>query len=511
MVNEPSIARTTEVPAGLQPTPQTIAPMVDEPSLAGATEVPAGLGVVPKVKKPFDETDQNFFHRLGHGKTDAVLSLLSGIAAMGTAPTRSLGVALASGLGAGAQAYQGQRQFGLEKQIAQRKLEQEQQRIGISQGELDLLKQLNPAKYAEIIAQIGLTGAQTGLYGAQTARTRALTPLEMQKLATEAALGNAQAKAVMAGQIDITPVPNLQGGVDYVGFDKITRQPIDVSGLTNVLQGAPSTTTPAQGTPAPAGGGAKPTVAPTTPVKPVSPQAPQGVWKPTADLPPNFSRGIYILPGYQEQKLRDDEAVRNQQNAATQANHQIMTLKTMEQQMANLPEKGWQVPGAGATERQNILRSANAFVQSLGGQPIADTASGENLMKFTNALGASLAHSVSGRASGQVIDFAIKSNPGIENSKMGFKRLISAMNQAAQYEKLMADSQQNYFSKYQTLQGWRQAFDKANPPQYFAQRAVMNTADPRDVAELRKNPKNTALRQAFDAKYGNGVSRYFVR
>lgn len=63
--------------------------------------------------KPYDrEHDQNFFHRLGHGETDAVLSALKGIAAMGAAPTRSLGVALATGLGAGVDAYQGQREFG---------------------------------------------------------------------------------------------------------------------------------------------------------------------------------------------------------------------------------------------------------------------------------------------------------------------------------------------------------------------------------------------------------------
>lgn len=46
-----------------------------------------------------------FLDRLAQGKTDAVLPFLSGIAAMGTAPTRHLGVALAAGLGAGTQTY----------------------------------------------------------------------------------------------------------------------------------------------------------------------------------------------------------------------------------------------------------------------------------------------------------------------------------------------------------------------------------------------------------------------
>ena len=58
------------------------------------------------------KTNNKFLQRLGHGETDAVLSAIQGIAAMGAAPTRSLGVALATGLGTGAQAFQGQREFG---------------------------------------------------------------------------------------------------------------------------------------------------------------------------------------------------------------------------------------------------------------------------------------------------------------------------------------------------------------------------------------------------------------
>ena len=63
--------------------------------------------------RPYDpKTNNKFLQRLGHGETDAVLTALQGIAGMGAAPTRSLGVALATGLGTGAQAYQAQREFG---------------------------------------------------------------------------------------------------------------------------------------------------------------------------------------------------------------------------------------------------------------------------------------------------------------------------------------------------------------------------------------------------------------
>jgi hypothetical protein len=66
-----------------------------------------------KSKPAYDpKTNNSFFQRLGHGETDAVLAALKGIAAMGTAPTRDLGVALAAGIGSGAGAFQEQREFG---------------------------------------------------------------------------------------------------------------------------------------------------------------------------------------------------------------------------------------------------------------------------------------------------------------------------------------------------------------------------------------------------------------
>ena len=56
--------------------------------------------------------DNNFFRGIAKGKATSIIPLLAGIGAMGTARTVSPGVALAAGLSAGAQAAQGQREFG---------------------------------------------------------------------------------------------------------------------------------------------------------------------------------------------------------------------------------------------------------------------------------------------------------------------------------------------------------------------------------------------------------------
>ena len=97
---------------------------------APAAEKPQGLGAAaPKDNNIFKG---KFFTGLKEGKATSVIPFLSGLAAMGTAPTRSLGVALSAGIGAGAQAAQAQRAF------------------KIKQGELDVAKQLADARTMEI-------------------------------------------------------------------------------------------------------------------------------------------------------------------------------------------------------------------------------------------------------------------------------------------------------------------------------------------------------------------------
>jgi hypothetical protein len=96
----------------------------------------APAAIAPATTAPAPE-DNNIFKGkfvtgLKKGKATSIIPLLSGLAAMGTAPTRSLGVALSAGIGAGAQAAQAQRAF------------------GIKQGELKVAQQLANARTMEI-------------------------------------------------------------------------------------------------------------------------------------------------------------------------------------------------------------------------------------------------------------------------------------------------------------------------------------------------------------------------
>ena len=90
---------------------------VDQPSIPVST--PDKADVAPSL---WDKAKSGLAS-VGLDKASNVVPLLTGLAAMGTAPTRSLGVALASGLGAGAQAYLPAQAQSIQNQRAQYQLD----------------------------------------------------------------------------------------------------------------------------------------------------------------------------------------------------------------------------------------------------------------------------------------------------------------------------------------------------------------------------------------------------
>lgn len=118
---------------GGDPTDPTYDPLPSDPgggptpnvSLTGSSgSGPIGPSAPPdRSGAPAEKPEHHgFLHDLS--RPENFIPILAGIAAMGTAPTVHPGVALAAGLGAGANAYQAQRQFGLEQQATAQKGEQ---------------------------------------------------------------------------------------------------------------------------------------------------------------------------------------------------------------------------------------------------------------------------------------------------------------------------------------------------------------------------------------------------
>lgn len=103
--------------------PLSSAPMPAPSDTPNASRLGATLastnGAAPDASAPIggDQQSHGFFHNLFHSTpgsddhTNAVLSALSGLAGMATAPTRNIGYALASGLQSGVGTYQGLRNY----------------------------------------------------------------------------------------------------------------------------------------------------------------------------------------------------------------------------------------------------------------------------------------------------------------------------------------------------------------------------------------------------------------
>lgn len=109
-------------------------------------------------------TDTSFGSQVKHGKADAILSILAGLGAAGTANTSNPLYALATGLSAGAQAYQGQRQFENERAKSAQDYAIKRARAGFEGALAAGALYLTPAQRAEFMQRalgFGIGNTQT--------------------------------------------------------------------------------------------------------------------------------------------------------------------------------------------------------------------------------------------------------------------------------------------------------------------------------------------------------------
>jgi hypothetical protein len=182
---------------------------------------------------------RGFFDDLKHGRTDAVLSLLSGLSAAATANTRNPLTAAFTGLGAGAQAMQKQREF--EQQRAQ-----QGQELAIKQGKLGIQGALAGYQGAQVPGQIAERKANTGALQATTLTSLQRAAAESQTNSTAAVnyavlLRNALQNGIIT-QEDAAKLPapiNMGGGTVSTAMPE----------LANIKPTAPSVSAPQQPAP----------------------------------------------------------------------------------------------------------------------------------------------------------------------------------------------------------------------------------------------------------------------
>lgn len=454
--------------------------------------------------------DTSFGGQLKHGKTDAVLSILSGLASAATAPTSNLGFALATGLGAGVDTYQKMRDFENERAKTAQDVALKRGNLNIDQYLAGLSGAELPYRQSVEQSQAGLIGAQTHLTGTQAYTAMALLPAQIQRATAEGNLVKANAfRAQLENLQRQFPIPATGVGytVDASGNPQPTYSPAIAGAYTGQPGGVPA--------PAPSGVPTAPTGPGAAGNTPHAPQqgAPATGWAPittpkTVNRPPAMLMDPASLASLRDQGTHEIGVLANE---AKSADNVLGELTTLKQLYANLPEDGFTSPGYGGTERTELVRKLNAYANTFGFQPLTDSSSAEQINKITKQLGFQLARTLSGREGSAVLNQATSANPGLENTKAGAMRVITGLEEDAK----RAKDRYAYALNYQkdprsmgTLYGYDQAFLADNPASNYATRAMVRTVPKADVDALRANPKGA--RSAIDRKYGAGMSRMIL-
>lgn len=228
---------------------------------------------------------------------------------------------------------------------------------------------------------------------------------------------------------------------------------------------------------------------------------------PAGYVPPN-QFGLFMgepgaLKTEQEAALPELKEARENSVVASQAKYR---LTEMNEAFAQLPATGPFAPGVGADQRVAFGKAMNGFLNTLNIAPMFDTkaiAAGELLQKDNYRLGIETTKGM-GREPGYIVMASVKMNPGMENTLLGQKKIVSGLMQGAQYNQDWNQFQNDYFAKFHNVNGARDMFNKLNPPEAYARRALASVVDPQDTAALIQNGGRPNAIKAIDAKYGPG-------
>jgi len=453
-------------PAGLVP--------AGEDRVAAGTEVikPAG-GLKPKegFSAPKDPRGQEQTWGDFLTSRQFIIPALTALGTMGTTPTRNFGTALSAGVLAGAKSFQD-----LEEKLSD--VEKKREEVGTQ------------------VQQTGKVGMETrvlesGLYERQWVRGRGWYILDK---------SNPTKPPVQITDKDLKPLPGFEGKVEKVPVKPGSELP------TGGKAEAPKPSEGRQEAPKPA-------------AAPAGQKLNVNTWNPTVTLPDDYEPpehlNIEMDPKMKEQQAAIAKPiVEEQARKAEAAYDQIYALDEMDKQFSNLPKEGFLVPGAYAEERKNFANRANTFIQGMGGKAAFnpdDVAALESISKNTFRLGSALARSIGSREPGFIVQQSVQANPGIENTPMGYMRISAGLREAAKYEQDKAQFYNNYYSRFGHLSGAEEMFRQMNPPQMYADRAILSTVDPRDrealVNAVRDNPEILSnARSKIDGKYGKVIT-----
>jgi hypothetical protein len=197
----------------------------------------------------------------------------------------------------------------------------------------------------------------------------------------------------------------------------------------------------------------------------------------------------------------------------------IQQFANMMHQFADLPTSGLLAPGYKAEERLSAARTINTLLKMGNGAPLfneRDVAAGEELFKDTRRLGQDLARQLGGGPAASIVEGAVGATPSMENSALGYRRIMSALQVAQEYKEMRLNFLEEWRQAHGgTLVGADAAWIRANPPEQYVKRAMVGAVLPVDANKMRNadfssygegaGEAESIVREQFDGKYGTGA------
>jgi len=336
--------------------------------------------------------------------------------------------------------------------------------------------------------------------GAETYGTLQKQQADIAVKQAQAANVQAETKSKLAGMYDKQFVP----GVGWYIYDK------------NNPLAAPKRISDANGNPV---SGSEANVAPQTSTAPQAQptNVPVEKWAASTSIPEGFvppQQTNIVMGGSLKDEAASAAALSEQQRQKAQAAYtQQLQLAQMTSAFDQLPKNGFLAPGALGDQKLDIAKKVNSLTTTFGFNPLFDpndVGAIEEIKKGSFRLGSALASSM-GHEPGFIVQQAVGANPGFENTPLGYKRIAASLSSVAQREADESAFFDNYRARFGHLNGAVELFNTLNPPQKYADKAIVSTIAPEDAAAFRdyvakyKDPTKAAT--TIDKVYGSGASR----
>ena len=113
-----------------------------------------------------------------------------------------------------------------------------------------------------------------------------------------------------------------------------------------------------------------------------------------------------------------------------------------------------------------------------------------------------IANTNGGHEAGFILNSSVGATPGMNNTYLGYKRVAAGIQMANQYTIDRSNFMDNYQAKFGHLNGAEQLFDKLNPPQAYAQKAIAMSSIPKQPSAVPQGSAYSLSRGMWRAPNG---------